>query len=129
MASVGIASVPSPYSVEVTLTKLKEIIAGKGLTLFAHIDHGAGAVEVGLEMPPAHLLIFGAARAGTPVMVARPMLALDLPLKVLVSQDADKIVWVSYNTPEYLIQRHAIPPELQKNIAGVPLLVHAALAG
>ena len=78
-------------------------------------------------MPPAQVLIFGHAKAGTPLMVASPLLALDLPLRVLVREDADKKVWVSYNTLEFLVQRHAIPAELAKNIAGVEPLVKAAL--
>jgi uncharacterized protein (DUF302 family) len=78
-------------------------------------------------MQPAHVLIFGHAKAGTPLMVASPLLALDLPLKVLVWEDAEKKVWVSYNTPEYLIQRHSLPADLAKNISGTPMLVKAAL--
>ncbi len=126
--SPGIASLPSPYPVDVTLAKLTAFIAGKGLNLFAHIDHGAGATQAGLTMQPAHVLIFGHAKAGTPLMVVSPLLALDLPLKVLVWEDTDKKVWVSYNTPEFLIERHAIPADLAKNIAGVEGLVKAALA-
>lgn len=126
--SSGIASLESPYSVDVTVAKLKTAINGKGLTLFAHIDHGAGARQVGLQMQEAHVLIFGTAKAGTPLMLASPLLALDLPLKVLIWEDADKKVWVSYNTPEFLAERHKIPPELIKNIAGVGPLVKAALA-
>jgi uncharacterized protein (DUF302 family) len=123
----GIASIPSPHSVEVTLAKLKAIIESKGLHLFAHIDHSAGAREAGLQMQPAHVLIFGHAKAGTPLMVVSPLLALDLPLKVLVWEDSEKKVWVSYNTPEFLIQRHSIPADLAKNISGVEGLVKAAL--
>ena len=123
----GIASIPSSYSVEVTVSKLKAAIEGKGITLFAHIDHAAGAKQVGLEMRPAQVLIFGHPKAGTPLMVASPLLALDLPLKVLVSEDADGKVWVSYHTPEFLVQGHAIPAELVKNIAGVEPLVKAVL--
>jgi len=126
--STGIASIPSPYSVEETLAKLKAFIASKGLHLFSHIDHGAGATEAGLHMQPAHVLIFGHAKAGTPLMVVSPLLALDLPLKVLVWEDADKKIQVSYNTPEFLVQRHSIPADLSKNIAGVEGLVKAALA-
>jgi uncharacterized protein (DUF302 family) len=126
--SAGIASLPSPYTVEVTLSKLTAAIESKGLTLFAHIDHGAGAAQAGLQMQPAHVLIFGHAKAGTPLMVASPLLALDLPLKVLIWADAEKKVWVSFNTPEYLAQRHALPADLAKNIAGTEPLVKAALA-
>jgi uncharacterized protein (DUF302 family) len=125
--STGIASIQSPHSVEVTLAKLKTAITGKGLTLFAHIDHALGARQAGLQMQEAHVLIFGNAKAGTPLMVASPLLALDLPLKVLVWEDSDKKVWASYTTPAFLAQRHAIPPDLVKNISGVEPLVKAAL--
>jgi uncharacterized protein (DUF302 family) len=125
--SAGIASLPSPYTVEVTLSKLTAAIESKGLTLFAHIDHGTGAAQAGLQMQPAHVLIFGHAKAGTPLMVVSPLLALDLPLKVLVWEDADKKVWVSYNIPEFLIQRHSIPADLAKNISGVEGLIKTAL--
>jgi uncharacterized protein (DUF302 family) len=111
----------------VTLEKLKAVIAAKGLHLFAHIDHRAGAIEARLEMQPAHVLIFGHAKAGTPLMVASPLLALDLPLKVLVWEDAAKKVFVSYNTPAFLIQRYSLPADLAKNISGVEMLVKAAL--
>ena len=123
----GIATVPSSHSVATTVSRLESTIKDKGLHLFAHIDHGAGASEAGLAMRPAHLLIFGHARAGTPPMVARPLLALDLPLKLLVWEDAEGKVLVSYNTPEFLAERHALPPELVKNISGVEPLVQAAL--
>jgi uncharacterized protein (DUF302 family) len=124
----GIASIQSRYSVDETVSKLKTAIESKGLTLFAHIDHSAAARQAGLRMQPAHVLIFGNARAGTPSMVVSPLLALDLPLKVLIWEDADKKVWVSYNTIEFLVQRHAIPADLSKNIAGVESLVRTALA-
>jgi len=125
--STGIASIESPFPVDVTLARLKATIAGKGLTLFAHIDHALGARQAGLQMQEAHVLIFGHAKAGTPVMVARPLLALDLPLKILVWEDTDKKVWASYNTPDFLAQRHAIPPDLEKNVSGVEPLIKAAL--
>jgi len=123
----GIASIPSPHTVDDTLAKLETTIKSKGLTLFAHVDHTAGAKEVGLSMQPAHVLIFGTAKAGTPLMVASPLLALDLPLRILIWQDADQKVWVSYRTPEALLDHHAIPPELRKNVAGAEPLVKAAL--
>jgi uncharacterized protein (DUF302 family) len=126
--SNGIASIESPFPVDVTLAKLKASIAGKGLTIFAHIDHAQGAREAGLQMQEAHVLIFGTAKAGTPLMVTSPLLALDLPLKILVWEDSAKKVWASYNTPAFLAQRHAIPPELLKNISGVEPLIKAALA-
>jgi uncharacterized protein (DUF302 family) len=126
--STGVASIPSAHSVEVTISRLKALIESKGLMLFAHIDHALGARQAGLQMPEEHVLIFGHAKSGTPLMVARPLVALDLPLKVLIWEDADKKVWASYNTPEFLAQRHAIPPELVKNIAGIVPLVKEAAA-
>ena len=124
----GIASIPSRYSIGETVEKLKAAIAGKGLHLFSHIDHGAGAVQAGLSMPAAHVLIFGSPKAGTPLMVARPLLALELPLKVLVWENAERAVFASFNTAEFLSRRHALPADLAKNIAGVEPLVKAALA-
>lgn len=124
----GIASIPSPYPVDETLSRLQDTIASKGLTLFAHVDHTAGAREVGLQMPPAHVLIFGHAKAGTPLMLASPLLALDLPLRVLVSEEDEGKVWVSYRTPEALLAHHPIPPELVRNVSGVEPLIKAALA-
>lgn len=106
----GIASIPSPYPFDLTVSKLNEAIVSKGLTLFAQIDHAAGAKEAGLQMQPALVLIFGTAKAGTPLMVAHPLLALDLPLKVLVWGEKQKI-WVSYNTSEYLAGRYALSPQ------------------
>lgn len=126
--ATDIASIASPYSVEITLSRLQALIASKGLTLFVHIDHGAGAAQAGLQMQPAHVLIFGNAKAGTPLMVASPLLALDLPLRVLVWQDAVQKVWVSYRQPEALLRHHTIPADLAKNVAGVEGLVRAALA-
>jgi uncharacterized protein (DUF302 family) len=123
----GIASIPSSHSVEETLTRLRTTIEAKGLTIFAHIDHTAGAREVGLQMPPAHVLIFGTAKAGTPLMVASPLLALDLPLRILVWEDADRKVWASYRTPETLLAHHPIPADLVKNVSGVEPLINAAL--
>jgi uncharacterized protein (DUF302 family) len=126
--SDGVASIESPHPLALTLSKLQATIHNKGLTHFAHIDHGAGAREAGLQMQEAHVIIFGAAKAGTPLMVANPLLAIDLPLKILVWEDADQKVWASYNTPEYLAQRHRISSELIKNISGVKSLIEAALA-
>jgi uncharacterized protein (DUF302 family) len=126
--SAGIVSIESPHSVEFTLSRLKAMIATKKLTLFAHIDHAAGARQAGLQMREAHVLIFGHAKAGTPLMIERPLLALDLPLKILVWQDESGKVWASFSTPAFLAERHAIPPELLKNISGVEPLIKEALA-
>jgi uncharacterized protein (DUF302 family) len=123
----GLIHVASPRSVPETLKKLQTILEGRGLKLFALIDHSGEAEKAGLKMRPTQLLIFGSPKGGTPVMVAAPTLAIDLPLKALVWEDADGKVWVSYNSPEYLQQRHGIPAELLKNISGVGALVGKAL--
>ncbi|HLZ23130.1 MAG TPA: DUF302 domain-containing protein [Ktedonobacterales bacterium] len=125
----GVVSTPSPYSVTDTLEHLEQAIAGHGLTLFAHIDHSGEAARAGLAMQPAHVLIFGSPKAGTPLMAAAPLLALDLPLRALVWQDGDGHVWVSYNSTAYLAGRYAIPPERMKNIAGIDQLILGALQG
>lgn len=119
----GIISKPSHHSVEQTVETLKRILQAKGITLFALVDHGGEAEKVGMKMPPTKLLIFGSPKGGTPLMIASPTVAIDLPLKVLVAEDAKGAVWVSYNAPAYLQQRHALPAELLKSIAVVEALV------
>ena len=123
----GIIMHTSPVAVAATVQRLKSVIQARGLTLFAHIDHSAEAARVGLTMQPAQVLIFGSPRAGTPLMVASPLLALDLPLKVLVWQDQVGQVQVSYTDSAYLAQRYAIPADLVKNIAGIDDIVASAL--
>jgi uncharacterized protein (DUF302 family) len=125
----GIVTRQSPHSIEHTLRRLEDAITGHGLTLFAHIDHSGEAARAGLTMQPAHVLIFGSPKAGTPLMIASPLLALDLPLKALVWQDSDGRVWVSYNSTQYLAERFTIPPDLTKNIAGAEMLIAGALQG
>src|SRR3984893_1244155 len=102
----GIIHKPGQHSVDRTVEKLTEILHSKGLTLFALVDHSGEAEKVGMKMRPTKLFIFGSPRAGTPLMLAAPSIALDLPLKILVWEDAQAKVWVSYNSPEYLRQRH-----------------------
>jgi uncharacterized protein (DUF302 family) len=123
----GIVSKPSPFSVEETLERLQEAIHNRNLSLFAHIDHSGEAKRVGLKMQEAHVLIFGNPKAGTPLMIASPLLALDLPLKVLVWQSEDDRVWVSFTSADYLKARYSIPQELVGNIAGVEALVEHAV--
>jgi uncharacterized protein (DUF302 family) len=123
----GIVDVPSNHSVDETVEKLKNILQSKGVTLFALIDHSGEAEKVGMKMRPTKLLIFGSPKAGTPLMLAAPSIAIDLPLKILVWQDAEGKVWLSYNSPEYLEERHGLPPDLVPNIAVVGTL--AAKAG
>ena len=123
----GIIDKPSNLSVDQTVEKLKNILQSKGVTLFALADHSGEAENVGMKMRPTKLLIFGSPKAGTPLMLAVPSSAIDLPLKILMWEDAQGKVWVSYNSPDYLKQRHGLPQELMQNIAVVETL--AAKAG
>jgi uncharacterized protein (DUF302 family) len=122
----GVVNIPSNHSVDETTEKLRGILAAKGVTLFALIDHSGEAEKAGLKMPPTKLLIFGSPKAGTPVMLAAPSTAIDLPLKILIAEDANGKVWVSYNSPQYLKQRHNVPDDLLKNIAVVETLATSA---
>jgi uncharacterized protein (DUF302 family) len=126
-SGIGLTHLPSPYSVADTLKRLESVIASKGLTIFARIDHSGEAAKVGLTMQPTELLLFGSPKSGTPLMVASPTLAIDLPLKALVWQDVEGAVWLSYNSPEYLQQRHTIPDALIKNIAGIRSICEEAV--
>jgi uncharacterized protein (DUF302 family) len=102
------------------------ILQSKGVALFALVDHSGEAAKVGLKMPPTKLFIFGNPKAGTPLMLAVPRSAIDLPLKILVWEDSQGKVWVSYNSPEYLKDRHGLPQELVSNIAVVEALAAKA---
>ncbi len=115
----GMIHLGSVHSVLETLARLETIIQGKGLTILAKIDHSGDAAKAGLSMRPTQLIIFGNAKSGTPLMVASPSIAIDLPLKALVWEDDDGKVWLSYNSPDYLKERHAIPDNLLQNIAGI----------
>ena len=126
-ADNGILQRPSNHSVDETVKRLKGILQARGLTLFALVDHSGEAEKVGMKMLPTKLLIFGSPKGGTPVMMAAPSIAIDLPLKVLIWEDSQGRVWVSYNSPEYLAKRHAVPDDLVKNIAGVEMLVQEML--
>ena len=123
----GVISKPSPYSVDETIRRLDEAVRSKGLTVFARIDHRAGAREVGLDMQDEQVLIFGSPRAGTPLMVARPLVGLDLPLRVLVWRGSDGRVWASYQDAGFVAKRYGLPDGLEKNIAAVGMLVDQAL--
>ena len=123
----GSESRPSPFSVEETLVRLKGSIGSRNLTLFAQIDHSDLAKGVGLSMQEAHVLIFGNPKGGTPLMIASPLLALDLPPKVLVWQSADGQVWVSTTSVSYLRDRYAIPQALAGNLAVVDAVIQQAL--
>jgi uncharacterized protein (DUF302 family) len=122
----GIVDKLSHHSVSDTVEKLKGILLSKGVVLFAIVDHSGEAEKVGVKMRPTKLLIFGSPKAGTPLMEAAPSVAIDLPLKILVWEDEQGKVWVSFNSPGYLQQRHGIPQELLQNIAVVESLAAKA---
>ncbi|HTZ96220.1 MAG TPA: DUF302 domain-containing protein [Terriglobales bacterium] len=122
----GIVDIPSHHSVDETIDKLTNILRSKGVTVFAVVDHSGEAAKVGMKMPPTKLVIFGSPKAGTPLMLAAPSIAIDLPLKILVWEDVQGKVWVSYNTPEYLKARHGLPQDLVSNIAIVATLAAKA---
>ena len=121
----GVVNVMSSHSFDETFTRLESAAKSKGLTLFATIDFSGDAERAGFEMPRTKMLVFGSPTAGTPLMLAAPSLAIDLPLKVLVAEDAGGKTVLSYNSPAYLKERHKIPDELLKNIVGVEAIVAA----
>jgi uncharacterized protein (DUF302 family) len=123
----GLVRIASRYSVEETVQRLQAAFAAKGLQVFAVVDHSGEAGKVGLKMRPTKVVIFGSPKAGTPLMVAAPSLAIDLPLKALVAEDAEGKVSVIYNSPEYLKERHGVPEELIKNLAGAGVVIGKAV--
>jgi uncharacterized protein (DUF302 family) len=122
VANNGIVSKSSKHSVDETLAKLQAILKAKEVPVFALIDHSGEAKKVGMEMHPTKLLIFGNPKGGTPLMLAAPTIAIDLPLKILIWEDDMGKIWASYNSPEYLAQRHGLPQNLAQNIAFVETL-------
>jgi uncharacterized protein (DUF302 family) len=125
-AGNGIRVLAAPGGVNETLDRLENLAKKRGMTVFARINFAKDAAAAGLKMQPTQLLILGSPAGGTPLMVAAPGAALDLPLKVLAWADASNRCWLSFNTPEYLQQRHGFPPALIANIAGLEKLVQAA---
>ncbi len=122
----GIVDIPSNHSVDQTLERIEGILQQKGVTLFALVDHSGEAKKAGMEMRPTKLLIFGSPKAGTPVMLAAPSIAIDLPLKILVWEDGQGKVWLSYNSTAYLQSRHGVPQELLQNIAAAEAVASKA---
>ncbi len=122
----GISTLPSHHSVDETVARLTGLLEAKGVKVFAVIDHSGEAAKAGLAMPPTKLVIFGNPKAGTPLMLVAPSIAIDLPLKILVAQDTAGNVSVSYNSPAYLQQRHMLPADLLQNIAVVQVLAAKA---
>jgi len=125
----GIVTIPSHHSVDETVRRIEGALTAKGVKLFALIDHSGEAAYAGLRMPPTKLLIFGNPKAGTPWMVAAPTLAIDLPLKILVAEDAEGRVWLSYNDPAYIQARHQLPEEIFRSLSGAGIDRLAAQAG
>ena len=123
----GLVTIASRYSLEETVERLQAAFREKGMQVFAVIDHSGEAEKVGLKMLPTKVVIFGSPKGGTPLMVAAPSLAIDLPLKALVAEGADGQVTVTYNAPEYLQRRHGVPAELVKNLAGAGAVMAKAV--
>ena len=126
-AQNGLIHLASQHTVEETMQRLEALLSERGVTIFARVDHSGAAAKVGLTMRPTKLLIFGSPKGGTPLMQAAPTLAIDLPLKALFWQDAEGKVWLTYNDPSYLRQRHDFPAELIPNISGVSALFGKAV--
>jgi uncharacterized protein (DUF302 family) len=122
----GIINTLSNHSVDETVEKLKQILQAKGVTLFVTVDHSGEAEKVGMKMPPTKLLIFGNPKAGTPIMLSAPSIALDLPLKILVWEDGQGKVWTSYNSADYLQERHGVPQQWVQSLAVVEALANQA---
>jgi uncharacterized protein (DUF302 family)/uncharacterized membrane protein YidH (DUF202 family) len=122
----GIVAIPSVHPVDQTIGKIRGILAAKGVTLFALVDHSGEAEKVGMKMRPTKLMIFGSPKAGTPVMLVAPSIAIDLPLKLLVWEDDAGKAWISYNSTDYLRSRHNVPEELMQNLAAAEAI--AAMA-
>ena len=126
MSAEGLRTLPSMHGPEETLDRLEAAVTKHGMTIVARIDHAAAAEKVGLELRPTVVVVFGNPRAGTPAMQVTPTVAIDLPLKILVWQDAQEKTWLTYNSPDYLGSRHGVPPELLRNLAVVESLAAAA---
>ncbi len=122
----GIGTVASQHTVAATVERLRDLLRSRGVQLIAVIDHANEAAKVGLRMRPAQLLIFGSPKAGTPLMIAAPSIALDLPLKILVAEDERGQVQLFYNRAEYLEARHGLPEELAAALAVVASLAAQA---
>jgi uncharacterized protein (DUF302 family) len=122
----GIITIQSQHSVAVTVQRLEALLKERGIIVFAHIDFSADAARAGLTMRPEQLLIFGNPKGGTPLMQAAPSAGLDLPFKALVWEDGDGHAWIAYNDPQYLVQRHGLPPALSANLSGLPPILERA---
>ena len=126
-AENGIVSQPSHHSVDETIEKLKKLLEAKNVKIFALVDHSGEAEKAGMKMRPTKLLIFGNPKAGTPLMIASPSIALDLPLKMLVAEDTNGKVWISYNDAEYLRARHNLAKEFVQTLSAARALAAKAM--
>ena len=124
-AASGVVTISTQHSVDEAVRRLEQMLADKGIQLFALVDHSGEAEKAGLQMPPTKLVIFGSPKAGTPLMLATPSIAIDLPLKLLIWEDKSGSVWISYNAPAYLMARHGLPQDLLANIAVIEKLAAA----
>jgi uncharacterized protein (DUF302 family) len=125
MAVEGLTTIRSSYGPKDTMNKLEAAVKARGMTVFAHVDHAAGAAAAGLTLRPTELLIFGNARGGTPLMQANQAIGVDLPLRALVWQDAAGDTWVSYNDPAWLAKRYGLGPEVQGTATAMTVALHA----
>ena len=125
MAAEGLISQKSQFQPKETMERLESAVTKRGLTVFARVDHAAGAAEVNLSLRPTDLLIFGNAKGGTPLMQAGQTAGIDLPLKALVWRDGDGSTWLSYNDPAWIGGRHGIRPEAKAAVDGMSKLLHA----
>ena len=125
MAAQGLTTIPSSCGPQDTMNRLEAAVKAKGMTVFARIDHAAGAAEVGLSLRPTELLIFGNAKGGTPLMQAIQTVGIDLPLKALVWQDGSGGTWLSYNDPSWLAKRHGLGHEVEPTLAALAAALNA----
>jgi uncharacterized protein (DUF302 family) len=123
----SVVTKPSKYSVHETIDRIEKAVTAKGMKIFIRIDHGGEAKQVGLDMRPTELLIFGNPKGGTALMVARPTAAIDLPMKALAWEDKDGKVWLTYNSSELLHERHSVPEELTSKLDPVGKLLEQAV--
>ncbi len=127
MQGTGLIRVPSKYSVDETVKRVQSVLAQKGLQVFSLVDHSGEAEKAGMKMPPTKLLVFGSPKAGTPVMLAAPSIAIDLPLKILIAEVEAGKTTITYTDPEFLQERHGVPGDLVKNISGAGAVVAKAM--
>jgi uncharacterized protein (DUF302 family) len=125
MAAEGLVTIRSSYGPEETMNRFETEVRAKGMTVFAHVDHAAGAAAVGMSLRPTDLLIFGNAKGGTPLMQSVQTIGIDLPLKALVWQDAAGTTWLSYNDPSWLAKRHGEGPEAEATVNAMTAALNA----